>query len=153
MKSNLGLRPMYVRNSDHVKGYITACVIALVLVRLIQRRLEAQTTPMSINRICRALQTAKVTLWRTQSDQAIVHPVWEGLDNFRVDKERMNYQQLLKEVELFNKRPHDIDLIMKACGLNPLTACYSRIELGRCLKTSFASDQDLVSSVLWQRLN
>lgn len=105
MKSNLGLRPMYVRNSDHVKGYITACVIALVLVRLIQRRLEAQTTPMSINRICRALQTAKVTLWRTHSDQAIVHPVWEGLDNFRVDKERMNYQQLLKEVELFNKRP------------------------------------------------
>lgn len=153
MKSNLGLRPMYVRNSDHVKGHITACVIALVLVRLIQRRLEAQATPMSINRICRALQTAKVDLWRTQSGQVIVHPIREGLDSFRVGKERMNYQQLLKELELFNKQPHDIDLIMQACGLKPLNACYSRIELGRCLKTTFASDQDMVSSLLWQRLN
>ena len=153
MKSNLGLRPMYVRNSDHVKGHVTACVIALVLVRLIQKRLDERGTPMSINRICRALQTAKVVLWRGPSDQVFAHPIWEGLENFRVGKERMDYLQLLKEVELFKKQPRDIDLIMEVCGLKPKIASYSRIELGRCLKTSFASDQDLVSSLLWQRLN
>lgn len=34
MKSNLGLRPMYVRLAQHIKAHVDICVLALLLMRI-----------------------------------------------------------------------------------------------------------------------
>ena len=44
MKSYLGLRPMYVRNSNHIKGHILICVIALGILKLLQWKLNKSGT-------------------------------------------------------------------------------------------------------------
>ena len=40
MKSFLGLRLMYVYNTDHIRGHVILCVLALILIRLLQERLS-----------------------------------------------------------------------------------------------------------------
>jgi hypothetical protein len=39
MKSNLETRPIFVRNPDHVDAHLLICMIALVVMRLIQKRI------------------------------------------------------------------------------------------------------------------
>lgn len=58
MKSHLGLRPMYVRNSNHIKGHILICVIALGILKLLQWKLNKSGTPLTIPEIIRALNSA-----------------------------------------------------------------------------------------------
>lgn len=43
MKGTLETRPMYVSTRDHISGHLFACMIALVMLRLIQKRI-AKTT-------------------------------------------------------------------------------------------------------------
>lgn len=40
MKSNLETRPIYVRNPDHIKAHLLICTIALILLRIIQNRIN-----------------------------------------------------------------------------------------------------------------
>lgn len=60
MKSQLGLRPMFVRNSNHIRGHITVCFLALLIIRIIQERLANAGTALSIAEITRTLRTAQV---------------------------------------------------------------------------------------------
>ena len=39
MKNNLETRPIYVRNPDHVDAHLLVCVIALIVLRIIQKRI------------------------------------------------------------------------------------------------------------------
>ena len=39
MKSTLDTRPIYVRNSDHIEAHLLICMIALVIMRLIQNKI------------------------------------------------------------------------------------------------------------------
>ena len=51
MKSFLGLRPMYVYNTDHIRGHVILCVLALILIRLLQERLSEFGEHLSIRDI------------------------------------------------------------------------------------------------------
>ena len=60
MKTNLGLRPIYVRLEDHIEGHVMSCVLALILIRLLQIRLRENNYSMSIDEIIEALKDANV---------------------------------------------------------------------------------------------
>jgi|GEM_PF-3765118 len=49
MKSNLSLRYMYVRTAEHIRDHFLCCVLALVILRLIERRSKetAKSTPLT----------------------------------------------------------------------------------------------------------
>lgn len=56
MKSTLDTRPLHVRTDEHIIAHLTICTIALIIVRLIQRKVKQQTdTDISADRIQEAL--------------------------------------------------------------------------------------------------
>lgn len=152
MKTNLGLRPMYVSNSMHIKGHVGVCVLALMLVRLIQYKLQEQGTPMTINEICRALDEAQVIVRKDADGKILVHPTHRGIGDLRKGRERASREELVKLARDFSKIEQPIDKIMRACGLTPLKGTYAKNELQRALGTQFSDDQAMVGELVWESM-
>ncbi|MCC8124150.1 MAG: transposase [Akkermansia sp.] len=153
MKTNLRLRPMYVRNSDHVKGHVCICVLALVLVRIIQRRLRQKGIPMSINKICRTLAEAELVAWKTGSGELTLHAVQKGAGGIRKGREGLRKEELVELVREWKKEPKPIDQIMESCGLVPLVGSYNRNELSRSLATKFRTGEEIVGPLVWAQMD
>lgn len=60
MKSNFSLRPMYVRLEETITGHVTICVLALIMYRLLELKLQERGIKMSPRQICRALKEARL---------------------------------------------------------------------------------------------
>ena len=148
MKSNLGLRPIYLWNTDHVKGHITICVLALMILRYIQWQLKAAGQRLSVHEICKALNDAELVCWKDQTGKVCLHPVIKGAGGVRVGREKMTTKRLLAEIKKEKKQPSNIDKIMTVCGLQPLVSTYTRNELARCLNTKFYSDEEMLSQLV-----
>lgn len=146
MKSNLGLRPLYMWNTDHIKGNITVCIIALILVRLIQWKLKQNGEKLTIHQICRALDEARLVCWKTDDGSLVTHPVIQGVGMLRDGVAKMTTEEMIKKVLERKQVEKPIDKIMRVCGLTPIKTTYRRNELARCLKTKFNSDEELVSA-------
>ena len=152
MKHNLGLRPMYVRNSDHVRGHVTVCVLALLLVRLLQHKLDERGIAMSINDICRTLKNASVAVLKTTSAEGQEDASFlscERRASLRKGRERMSTEDLLQELAKDRIKAHGIADLMQAVGLEPLPQACSRHELARCLRTRFGSPMEAVPPLCW----
>ena len=149
MKSHLGLRPMYVSNSNHIKGHILVCVLALIVFRLLQRSLKLNHISMSPEDVVRTLNEAgSVPIPGLKN---ILFLQCARPKNFRKDREQMSTEeihQLIKEGGI-NKNPL-IDLFA-AVGLQAPPRVADMHELGRYLGTRFVHQQDaipLLSSAL-----
>lgn len=55
LKSQLAARPVFVRTEDHIRGHFLICYLALVLVRLLERRLRNSQKKSSIDEVVYAL--------------------------------------------------------------------------------------------------
>ncbi len=145
MKSNLGLRPMFVRNSDHVRGHITVCCLALLMIRLLQHRLEVQGTPMSVTEICTALNGACVSAMAYDDRVMFCHTGHQA--NVRKGRERMLTKDLIALIQDGKIKTALIPDLMKACGLKPLPRMGSLKELGSCLHRRFLTPKDAIPEV------
>lgn len=73
LKSSLDTRPMFVRTSEHIKAHLTVCSIALIVIKVLQNRVnkyleenvnkrkKKDRNRMSVNRIIEALKSWTVT--------------------------------------------------------------------------------------------
>ncbi len=145
MKSNLGLRPMFVRNSDHVRGHITVCCLALLMVRLLQHRLEVQGTPMSVTEICTALNGACVSAMAYDDRVMFCHTGHQA--NVRKGRERMLTKDLIALIQEGKIKTALIPDLMRACDLKPLPRMGSLKELGSCLHRRFLTPKDAIPEV------
>lgn len=150
MKTNLGLRPMRVRNSDHIRGHVTLCVIALIMLRLLQRRLTQNGTPMSVETISHALLNAQVSVLKAGADAYFLHTSHNR--SIRVGREQHNDEELLKLLEDPKCRSNPIADLMTACGLTPLPRVCNIRELGRCLRIRFGSLEEAMSPLSFKLL-
>lgn len=140
MKSNVGLRPMFVWTSNHIKGHITLCVLALLMLRLLQIKLRNKQTPMSIHRICRELHDATLLAQESGTDGMTFFRCSYGR-RLRKDRERMSEKALAELVKKEGSR-HHMKEILEAVGLRlPPLAC-SLKELATCLRTRFKETSD-----------
>ena len=146
MKNHLGLRPMYVWTSDHVRGHVTICVLALLLLRLLQDKLHRQNTPMSIPEICRALKHASVAALSTGEgdDDGVVFLSCERRPSFRRGREHLSTEELAAMVVNKQVATYGITTLLTAVGLQPLPQLCSRQELARCLGTRFPTLFDAI---------
>ena len=48
IKSDLQVRPVYVRDNDHIEGYFLTCFIALVMLRTIEYKMKFKFTSKQI---------------------------------------------------------------------------------------------------------
>ena len=145
MKSHLGLRPMYVRTSDHIRGHITVCFLALLMLRLLQRRLELAKTPMSIKDICTTLRDASVVAMRPADQVMFMNAGRQA--NVRKGRERESTESLVQKIVEGKIVTTHIPAIMNACGLKELPTVCSLHELGAALRTRFSCIEEAIPAV------
>lgn len=61
MKSNFSIRPMFVRTEAHINAHVLICIISLIMLRLIQKKLEGKGIHLSENAICSGLNDASLS--------------------------------------------------------------------------------------------
>ena len=152
MKSHLGLRPMFVRNSNHIRGHITVCFLALLLIRIIQERLAKGGSALSIAEITRTLRTAQVV--PTKQENGYYYLSLGNRHALRSEDPWASTADLIKKLQKGEVQGQDqLNLVMKACGLDVPPVLCSRVELGQALGTRFASDRDILSPLEWYLQN
>ncbi len=145
MKSNLGLRPMYVRNSDHIRGHITVCFLSLLLVRLMQKRLEANKTPLTIQELCSTLSDVCVAPMKFNNEIVFCHTGHQA--NVRKGRETLKTSEVLDLMKAKVIKTSHVPDLMRACGLTPLPALCSLQELGTHLRTRFVKPGNAIPEV------
>jgi transposase len=106
MKSTLETRPMYVNNREHIQAHLTVCLIALIMMRVIQ---------FMIRKLPTVVQDAKLT-WH------------EGLSADRVQAALNKFQveELAQGFYRFNNTDdEDVLLLLQCFGLNLEQKLYS----------------------------
>ena len=147
---------MFVWQSDHIRGHVTICVLALLLIKMLQREVNAQIEgdEVSIDDLCSALDDANVMFLKPNERDCIFIPQMSRTENVRRDHVTMNDENLLELISSkgFNRKESIISRCMRAVGLTPIKGIKNRPELAHCLKTRFDSDGEVVSPILLRQL-
>ena len=120
MKGSFNLRPMYVKRNERTKAHVLICVLALMVMRLMQIELARAGSYMTVDSIISALNNACILPLRTESGTILVSCGGnDGIytDDPAQDKEGSAVERYLKVRE---ENPDSTDLIMKTMGLSPL---------------------------------
>lgn len=144
LKSELGLRPMYVWESDHIKGHITICMLALLLVRLLQYRLDGAGTHLSIREIIEALNDAQVAVLGSPANPTFL-PIGRGA-RVRKGRETMSTKELCDAIKNKKIKTSNLPDIMTATGLQ-MPVAGNVHELARVLRTRFADGTSALPEV------
>ncbi len=139
MKCHLGLRPMYVRNSNHIKGHILICVIALGILKLLQWKLNKSGTPLTISEIIRALNSA--TTVPIKSGDELMFLQCSRPQNIRKGLERLSQEELKAELAKRRKQPNQLEILFKTVGLVPPARLVNLKEMGRCLGVRLTTEE------------
>ena len=59
---------MFVRTEKHIRGHILLCVLALLIIRTLQIKLDRQDNPLSAERIAEALSKAQMLPVKSSSN-------------------------------------------------------------------------------------
>ena len=62
MKKDFEIRPMYLRDQNHIKGHVFLCITALIMLRLLQRKFAENNLPLSVEKIKDLLQNEQLTM-------------------------------------------------------------------------------------------
>ena len=150
MKSNLSLRPMHVKTEAHITGHVLLCVLALMLARRLQGRLDAIGRHMSVERISDALKSAWITPLARKgadiSDNRLMYVRSNRHGRMRFTREEIHSKALCYEdlvAKLAEDQP-DLDSVLEACGLKQVPALFDRAAFSRCMGHRFPSDEDVV---------
>ena len=74
MKTNFNLRPMYVYTDEHIEAQVLICVLALILLRILSKKLKLAGSPMTTEQILAALNTAKLSVQLDKEQPALYRP-------------------------------------------------------------------------------
>ncbi|MCD8339883.1 MAG: transposase, partial [Burkholderiales bacterium] len=134
MKTNFDLRPLHVRTDVHIVAQVLICVLALVVIRVLAKKLEKAGHKMTIDEIIFALANAKVAALINSGNPALFAPI----SMERIKLSDGNYPKF----KPYRHTP--LSRIMDVVGLKPLPAYCCKNQLGKCLGTRFDTDIDAV---------
>lgn len=130
MKSNLSFRPMRVRAEEHIVGHTLLCVLALMLARRLQGRLDSIGRHMSVERISDALKSAWITPLARKgadiSESRLMYVRSTRRGRVRFTREEICGKALCCEdqsAKLADDQP-DLDSVLEACGLRQVPALF-----------------------------
>ena len=101
MKSNFSIRPMFVRTEAHINAHVLICIISLIMLRLIQKKLEEKGIHLSENAICSGLNDARLSYTVRNNINVYEKLTLRRLDvstTGKVNGYKMNVTDLLTEV-------------------------------------------------------
>ena len=116
MKSTLETRPIYVRTSEHIEAHLLICLIALIMLRIIQKKIIASNQ----------IPIKEDIYWTT------------GINGNRIQEALSRWQVDLMPNELYrfmNIEDEDLKLILKAFDINIPQKLFTLSEL-KSIKTN-----------------
>ena len=131
MKSSFSIRPVHVRLKEHIVAHCYLCVLSLMLMRLVQEKLEPKKYTCSAEKITHALAQALVLptpssdgmpqMWLNMGlDPQFHRPEFTGKKKARLSQNALEdhgyvwhtYEKHREET------PFAVDQILEAVGLN-----------------------------------
>ena len=138
MKTNFNLRPMYVYTDEHIEAQVLICVLALILLRILSKKLKLADSPMTTEQILAALNTAKLSVQLDKEQPALYRPLRQILRRPKDDDPHA-------PIHLYEET--DLSRIMNCVDLTPLPPVADKNELAHCLKTRFDTDKEALGAV------
>lgn len=138
MKTNFILRPMYVYTDEHIEAQVLICVLALILLRILSKKLKLAGSPMTTEQILAALNTAKLSVQLDKEQPALYRPLRQILRRPQDDDPHA-------PIHLYEET--DLSRIMNCVDLTPLPPVADKNELAHCLKTRFDTDKEALGAV------
>lgn len=138
MKTNFNLRPMYVYTDEHIEAQVLICVLALILLRILNKKLKLAGHPMTTEQILAALNTAKLSVQLDKEQPALYRPLRQILRRPQDDDPHA-------PIHLYEET--DLSRIMNCVDLTPLPPVADKNELAHCLKTRFDTDKEALGAV------
>ena len=138
MKTNFNLRPMYVYTDEHIEAQVLICVQALILLRILSKKLKLAGHPMTTEQILAALNTAKLSVQLDKEQPALYRPLRQILRRPQDDDPHA-------PIHLYEET--DLSRIMNCVDLTPLPPVADKNELAHCLKTRFDTDKEALGAV------
>ena len=138
MKTNFNLRPMYVYTDEHIEAQVLICVLALILLRILSKKLKLAGSPMTTEQILAALNTAKLSVQLDKELPALYRPLRQILRRPQDDDPHA-------PIHLYEET--DLSRIMNCVDLTPLPPVADKNELAHCLKTRFDTDKEAMGAV------
>ena len=138
MKTNFNLRPMYVYTDEHIEALVLICVLALILLRILSKKLKLAGSPMTTEQILAALNTAKLSVQLDKEQPALYRPLRQILRRPQDDDPHA-------PIHLYEET--DLSRIMNCVDLTPLPPVADKNELAHCLKTRFDTDKEALGAV------
>ena len=138
MKTNFNLRPMYVYTDEHIEAQVLVCVLALILLRILSKKLKLAGHPMTTEQILAALNTAKLSVQLDKEQPALYRPLRQILRRPQDDDPHV-------PIHLYEET--DLSRIMNCVDLTPLPPVADKNELAHCLKTRFDTDKEALGAV------
>lgn len=138
MKTNFNLRPMYVYTDEHIEAQVLICVLALILLRILSKKLKRAGSPMTTEQILAALNTAKLSVQLDKEQPALYRPLRQILRRPQDDDPHA-------PIHLYEET--DLSRIMNCVDLTPLPPVSDKNELAHCLKTRFDTDKEALGAV------
>lgn len=138
MKTNFNLRPMYVYTDEHIEAQVLICVLALILLRILSKKLKLAGSPMTTEQILAALNTAKLSVQLDKEQPALYRPLRQILRRPQDDDPHA-------PIHLYEET--DLSRIMNCVDLTSLPPVADKNELAHCLKTRFDTDKEALGAV------
>ena len=138
MKTNFNLRPMYVYTDEHIEAQVLICVLALILLRILSKKLKLAGSPMTTEQILAAINTAKLSVQLDKEQTALYRPLRQILRRPQDDDPHA-------PIHLYEET--DLSRIMNCVDLTPLPPVADKNELAHCLKTRFDTDKEALGAV------
>ena len=129
-KSDLAARPMFVRTENHIKGHILICYVALVIVRVLQNKMNYS---LSLERIVRALHMCSCS----EMSKGTIHVIKK--DTFekyiiKTDKNGNDYYSLnLSDIE--NETVEDFKELMKYFDVDLCASMMNKSSFDKYIKS------------------
>lgn len=159
MKSRFSLRPVYVWKKSRIIGHCYLSVLALMLIKSLQLKVEALGVHMSVNRICEVLSQATVGLIGNGDFDRLqlinmgikdktYHPSMTGKGGIQDDVNDVDDLDAIARKSVCQRAdtPDDLDLLLTAVGLKPLKMVNTMGDVKRCLSLQPVPNSTMVSA-------
>ena len=120
MKTNFNLRPMYVYTDEHIEAQVLICVLALILLRILSKKLKLAGSPMTTEQILAALNAAQLSVQLDKEQPALYRPLRQILRRPKDDDPHA-------PIHLYEET--DLSRIMNCVDLTPLPPVADKNEL------------------------
>lgn len=146
-------RTLCMPDECHGRGHAVLCVLTVILLHLLQRRLEDANEELTLREILTTLRGAHLAVTMLDGEPHFAAAGTRIGTAARVGRERMPAERFSEELVSGRLRTSHMGAILRASGCSPVPSFGTRRDLAGALRTRFPKPEDALSQVILNRLD